>query len=125
MFPKKTQKGFVLAYALILLVIFSLLGVSIVSMLTTSSVTSSEDFISLQALYIAESGAEIRIRETLEGDTTEDSRTYEFDNFNNYSTNVTLKKIMDGPDGKKLFSVYSTGKIFNIKRKIFIKFWKQ
>jgi len=125
MFPKKTQKGFVLAYALILLVIFSLLGVSIVSMLTTSSVTSSEDFISLQALYIAESGAEIRIRETLEGDTTEDSRTYEFDNFNNYSTNVTLKEIMDGPDGKKLFSVYSTGKIFNIKRKIFIKFWKQ
>ena len=114
-----------MAYALFLLLIFSVLGVSIVSMLSTSSVTSSEDFLSLQSLYLAETGAEIRIRQALEGDTTENSITYTFNNFDNYVINVRLKKIASTPDGKELFSIYSTGKIFNVKRKIFIKFWNQ
>ena len=117
------KKGFILAYALILLVIFSVLGVAIVNMLITSSTTSSEDFLSVQALYLAESGAEIRIRQTLEGDTTEGNRTYKFNINSNFSSIVTLNKITTTPNGEELYSLYSTGKIFTIKRKIFIKFW--
>jgi MSHA biogenesis protein MshP len=124
MFRKRGNKGFVLAYALSLLAIFGIIGVSIVSMLTTSSITSSEDFLSLQSLFIAESGAEIRIRQALEGDTLEGSKIYKFNNNDNYIVKVTLKKIMKTSGGDEIFSVYAAGKCFNIKRKIFIKFRK-
>jgi Tfp pilus assembly protein PilX len=124
MFRKKGDKGFVLAYALFLLAIFGIIGVSIVSMLTTSSATSSEDFLSLQSLFIAESGAEIRIRQALAGDTNEGSKIFKFNDNDNYMVKVTFKKITDTSQGDEIFSVYATGKCFNIKRKIFIKFRK-
>ncbi len=118
------KRGFMLAYALILMVIFSALGVSIVSMLSTSSITSSENLLSLQCLFVAESGAEIRIREALEGDISNGSRIYTFNDAKNYKAEVNFKKIADTPDGKEIFSIYSTGSIFNVKRRIFLKFWR-
>ena len=120
----KNSKGFALAYALFLMAIFGILGAAIVIMLNTSSVSSSEELLSVQALYLAESGAEIRIRKALEGDTSETTKIIKYDGFNNFSSKVKLDKIATTPDGEELYSLYSTGEIFNIKRKIYIKFWK-
>ena len=61
----KNNKGFSLLLAVFLLVVFGFIGVSIVTMLSNQSVSSSEELISVQAFYLAESGVEWGIRKSI------------------------------------------------------------
>ena len=123
MFRKlESNKGFSLIFAIFMLLVFGIIGSAVITMLTTSTVTSTEDLLSSQALFLAETGEEIRIKEALDGDLTEGVKNYEFKDFENFKITVSMKKIADIPTGKKIYSLYSTGKVFHIRRKIFVKF---
>lgn len=58
---KKQQNGFSLIAALFVIVIVALFGTLISRLIAINSVSSSEDYLSAQALYSAESAARLKI----------------------------------------------------------------
>ena len=117
------NKGFSLIFAIFLLIVFAIIGAAILTMLSTSSLSSSEDLISTQAFFLAESGAEIRIFQLISNNDSSQSKSYYFSTNSNYKIYTYLKKLADLPDSRKLYKVRSTGKISAIQRTIKIKFW--
>lgn len=117
------NKGFSLIFAIFLLIVFAIIGTAILTMLSTSSLSSSEDLISTQAFFLAESGAEIRIFQLISNNDSSQSKSYYFSTNSNYKIYTHLKKLADLPDSRKLYKVRSTGKISEIQRTIKIKFW--
>jgi len=122
------NKGFSLLLAVFLLVIFGFIGVSIVTMLSNQSVSSSEELISAQAFYLAESGVEWGIRESITADSCDISETnVKIKDQNGYAT-VNVRKISDNISNQppanysELCELTSTGQINSIKRKLKVKF---
>ncbi len=115
------NKGAALMLAIFMLIVFAIIGAAVVTMLTTSSITSSEDLISSQALFMAESGAEIRIKDFLNNSLT-DNKTYSYNGFTMQTgfINSDVQAI-----GKKIYLLKSTASKDNIRRAIKIKFWKK
>ena len=105
------NKGAALIVAIFMLIVFAIIGTTIVTMLSTSSITSSEDLISAQTFFMAESGAEIRIKEFLNGTLTS-NKTYTYNDF-------TIQTSLNGNEIVVLKSTASKG---NIKRTIKVKF---
>lgn len=116
------KKGFSLIFAIFLLVVFGIIGTAVLSMLSTSSEITSEDFLSTQAFYLAESGAEIRIYQAIKNDSTT-TKKYYFYIKPEYKITTQLKNVVTIPNGKKLAEVESRGKIYNIRRTVMVKFW--
>jgi len=116
------KKGFSLIFAIFMLVIFAVIGASVVTMLTTSTESSSEDLLYAQALYLAESGKEIRIMEAIKGDVSNGNKNYFFIENNNLKIEVSLRKLSSIPDNESLYLLNSTGNVFHIRRKIKVKF---
>ena len=117
------NRGAALILAIFMMIVFGVIGAAIVTMLSTSSTTSSEDLISTQTFFIAESGVEIRIKQASAGDTSA-SKTY---SYNNYSINVLLtplSTITKNSEVKTMYKVKSSASIYNIRRSIIVKFWK-
>lgn len=119
----KNNKGFSLIFAIFLLIVFAIIGTAILTMLTTSYQSSSEDLISTQAFFLAESGAEIRIFQLISDNDSSENKNYYFSANSNYRIYTHLKKLADLPDSRELYKVRSTGKISTIQRTIKIKFW--
>ena len=122
------NKGFSLLLAVFLLVVFGFIGVSIVTMLSNQSVSSSEELISAQAFYLAESGVEWGIRESITLNSCNIPETQvRIKNQNGYTT-VNVRKISDNISSQppanysELCEVTSTGQINGIKRKLKVKF---
>ncbi len=113
-----------LIFVIFLLILFAFIGVMIVSLLSSSSVSSSEDLISEQAFYLAESGKEIAIERCL-NDGFCDNATYILGN-----GKMVVKFLLEAPiilDNNThgiLYETTSEGEIGDIKRKIEFKFWK-
>ncbi|WP_025270331.1 hypothetical protein [Hippea sp. KM1] len=112
-----------LIFIVFLLILFAFIGGMIVSLLSSSSISSSEDLLSAQALYLAESGKEIAIeRCVIEGSCI--GGVYTMGN-----GKITLKFLgnstitLDNGSTVKLHTVTSEGEIGDIKRKIEFKFW--
>ena len=59
------QKGFALILAIFMLIVFSIIGFVLVNLVTSENVESVEEWQSVQALFLAESGVEIAITECL------------------------------------------------------------
>lgn len=112
------KNGSVLIYAIFLLLIFSFIGVSLVSMLSGESISSAEELNSTKAFFLAESGIEIAMGKNLsEG------------NYNYYinSGKITLyiTKISDDNETyppSKILQISSFGESGGMKRKIETKY---
>lgn len=122
------NKGFSLLLAVFLLVVFGFIGVSIVTMLSNQSVSSSEELISAQAFYLAESGVEWGIWKSMDnGSCNNISGEVRINNQSGYAT-VNVKKISDNISNQppanysELCELTSTGQINGIKRKLKVKF---
>jgi len=115
------KRGFSILFVIFLLIVFSIMGLALVVMLTTSSKTSSEYLLSTQAYYLAQSGAEIRIMEAINGDNSK-SKNYFFANNSKFKIFTEMDNIGTLSNGKKLYQIESEGVILNLKRKIKIKF---
>ncbi len=113
-----------LIFVVFLLILFAFIGGMIVSLLSSSSISSSEDLLSAQAFYLAESGKEIAIERCLNEGFC-DNATYIFGN-----GRMDVKFLLNTPitlDNKTsaiLYESTSEGEIGSIKRKIEFKFWK-
>ncbi|MEC9493246.1 hypothetical protein [Flexistipes sp.] len=123
------NRGFSLLLAVFLLVVFGFIGVSIVTMLSNQSVSSSEELISAQAFYLAESGIEWGIRKSIVNGSCDNisSKEVKIENQSGYAT-VNVRKISDNISSQppanysELCEVTSTGQINGIKRKLKVKF---
>ena len=113
-----------LIFVIFLLILFAFIGGMIVSLLSSSSVSSSEDLLSAQAFYLAESGKEIAIERCLNEGFC-DNATYMLNDGNmvvNFIFSTPIK--LDNGSDATLYEATSEGKIGSIRRKIEFKFWK-
>ena len=119
------NRGAALMLAIFMIIVFGIIGAAIVTMLTTSSITSSEDLISSQAFFMAESGGEIRIKQFLDDPTNStDNKTYSYNNFT-ITTELNIVKTINHVSNTRVFSILtSTATEDNIRRAITVKFWK-
>ena len=116
------QKGFALILAIFMLVVFSIIGFILVNMVTSENIESVEEWQSVQALFLAESGVEIAITECL-NDGSKCSGSYD------YSLLDTQRKMhIDFTEqiyfnGSNNYTIESTGIMGqNVRRKIKVKF---
>jgi MSHA biogenesis protein MshP len=119
------DKGFALILAVFMLVVFSIIGFVLVNIVTYQNVESVEELQSVQALFLAESGAEIAVTECLNDDTKCQIGTYDYTFLdNNKKMHIEIKdKILF--NGANNYTVESTGIIGqDVKRKIRVKFRK-
>jgi len=108
------KKGSTLIFAIFLLLVFSFIGFSLVSMLSGQNISSSEELHSIKAFFLAESGLEIAMVRKQGG-------TYKLDNGTIYvEYNVTEDNNSYLPS--KLVTIKATGYSFDMKRKIEAKF---
>ncbi|AEA34102.1 hypothetical protein [Hippea maritima] len=113
-----------LIFIVFLLILFAFVGAMIVSLLSSSSVSSSEDLISSQAFYLAESGKEIAIERCVNEGFC-DNATYTLDNGEMVVVFVSNASItIDNGSNSILYESTSEGKLEDTKRKIEFKFWK-
>ena len=110
------RKGVSLLFAIFLLLIFSFIGMILMTILTNESLSSSEELIYKQVLYLAESGCEIAVADNITGGNglayTNDLVTLVF---NNFDIEIS-RKIYDN------ITVYEClAKAGNIKRKVMVK----
>lgn len=115
--PSGNRKGMSLIVAVFMLVVFSFIGITLVSILSTQSTSSSQELLSTQALFLAESGVEIAIKDNLSTG----------DNYILGNGKITLKieDIDNITEDIHLYKVESTGSIGEIKRKIAVKYKRQ
>jgi len=114
----KNNKGMSLIVAILMLVVFSFLGITLVGILSTENISSSEDFLSNKALLLAESGVEIAITDNLSAGTY----LYNLDNTKVEITVSDVGDISNDPKYNDIYKVESTGYIGEIKRKIIVKY---
>ena len=117
----RNNKGFSLIFAIFLLIVFSIIGTALITMVSTSHESSAEDLLFSQAFFLAESGAEIRIYQCVKDGNCNDNKTYLY-NSNRIKTKIY--KLADLPEDKTFYQVKSEAKIRHIKRAIIVKFWK-
>jgi len=112
--PSGNRKGMSLIVAVFMIVVFSFIGITLVSILSTQSISSSEELLSTQALFLAESGVEIAIKDNLSIG----------DNYILGNGKITLKieDIGNITEDTHLYKVESTGYIGDIERKIAVKY---
>ncbi len=117
-----------LIFVVFLLILFAFIGGMIVSLLSSSSVSSSEDLLSAQAFYLSESGKEIAIERCIadgKKDCNDYNETYRLGNGKMVVTFLSKDNItLDNGSRATLYTATSEGEIGNIKRKIEFKFWK-
>ena len=113
-----------LIFVVFLLILFAFIGAMIVSLLSSSSVSSSEDLLSSQAFCLAESGKEIAVERCVNNNIC-DNATYTLGNGKMYVNFISSSPIiLDNGSQAKLYVATSEGEINGIKRKIEFKFWK-
>ena len=117
-----------LIFVIFLLILFAFIGGMIVSLLSSSSVSSSEDLISEQAFYLAESGKEIAIERCIadnKKDCSDEDGTYMLGNGKMIVKFISRDNItLDNGLIATLYKATSEGEIGDIKRKIEFEFWK-
>jgi len=116
------EKGFALVLAIFMLVVFSIIGFVLVNIVTSENMESTEEWQSLQALFLAESGAEIAITECLKN-------VLKCSGSDNYTLLDASRRINiqfvehTFFDGYNNYTVESTGIMGqNVRRKIKVKF---
>ncbi|KAA0257357.1 hypothetical protein FHQ18_09935 [Deferribacter autotrophicus] len=115
-FVKLNNKGVSLLFAIFLLLVFSFIGVTLITILINETISSSEELLSIQAFYLAESGCEIAITDNL----TDRKLSYNSNNtatinYNNFTIEIKRKIY----DNVTVFECEAyTG---DIKRKIRVK----
>lgn len=71
------NRGSTLILAIFMIIIFGIIGVSLVDMVVNENIETAEEFQSVQALFLAESGIEIAIFECIQNNICEGtSNTY-------------------------------------------------
>ncbi|MGB9730609.1 pilus assembly PilX family protein [Calditerrivibrio nitroreducens] len=111
---KNKKRGSTLIFAIFLLLVFSFIGFSLVSMLSGQNISSSEELHSIKAFFLAESGLEIAMVRKQGG-------VYKIDN----STIDVEYNVMEDNNSylpSKLVTIKSIGNSFEMKRKIEAKF---
>ncbi|MGC9061251.1 pilus assembly PilX N-terminal domain-containing protein [Calditerrivibrio sp.] len=111
---KNKKRGSTLIYAIFLLLVFSFIGFSLVSMLSGQNISSSEELHSIKAFFLAESGLEIAMVRKQGG-------VYKIDN----STIDVEYNVMEDNNSylpSKLVTIKSIGNSLEMKRKIEAKF---
>ncbi|PMP69653.1 MAG: hypothetical protein C0187_06635 [Calditerrivibrio nitroreducens] len=111
---KNKKRGSTLIFAIFLLLVFSFIGFSLVSMLSGQNISSSEELHSIKAFFLAESGLEIAMVRKQGG-------VYKIDN----STIDVEYNVMEDNNSylpSKLVTIKSIGNSLEMKRKIEAKF---
>ncbi len=117
------KKGSLL-FVVFLLILFAFIGAIVVSLLSVSSISSSEDFVSKKAFYLAESGKEIAIEKCASENVCADG-DYTMENGKISVRFLSHKNInLNNGTSAELYTATSEGIIGDIRKKIEFKFWK-
>jgi Tfp pilus assembly protein PilX len=115
------NKGSSLILAIFILVVFNIIGVTLVKLFINQNVESLEEFQSVQALYTAESGAEVAIFKCISNASDCNDDTY-YINDDRFIANVKFTDNFNF-NGKIQYIITSEGVVAgDIKRKVKIKF---
>lgn len=113
--PLNNQRGVSILFAVFMLLVLSLMMVALVGLLSNKELSSAEELISTQALFLAETGVEIAIAQNL-GVGVHGPYSYQ-----NGSIAVTITS-PGSLDGQVILQVESTGTIGDINRKVRVKY---
>ncbi|UOD35600.1 hypothetical protein DSN97_04580 [Deferribacteraceae bacterium V6Fe1] len=105
--------------AVFMLVVFGFIGMALVAMLTNQSISSSEEFLSTKALFLAESGVEIAI---VDNKSPGSYGPYTIGNGNIDFIVTDIGDILNDSEYKDIYKVESTGYIGDVKRKVLVKY---
>ena len=115
------QKGFALILAIFMLIVFSIIGFVLVNLVSSENVESVEEWQSVQALFLAESGAEIAITECLNNAKCSGSYDYTLlDSQRKIHVDFTEQILFNGMNNYTIESTGIPGQ--NVRRKIKVKF---
>jgi MSHA biogenesis protein MshP len=109
------QRGVSVILAIFMLLVLGVIMAALAGLLSNKAITSSEELLSTQALFLAETGVEIAINESLAIGTT---NSY---SYRNGTINVTVTSL-GILDGQSILQIDSRGTIGSINRQVRVKY---
>ena len=119
----RLQRGFAAIFAIILLVLFALIGVYMSTQMTTASLSTSVSYLGIQSWLVARSGVEWGIHRALHGPSCAASTSFAVGDFN-VTVNCTSAAVTEGPDSYTVYNLASTatkgnpGDVLYVYRKV-------
>ena len=103
---RRLQRGFVAIIAVVVLVLFALIGVYMSTQVTTAALSSSVSYLGIQAWFAAKSGMEWGIHKALYGSSCTSS-TFTIGDFS-VTVTCTATAISEGPDSYTVNNLIAT-----------------
>ena len=104
MLLKKIQRGFAALIAVIVLVLFALLGVYLATQMTTASINTSASYLEMQAWLDARSAVEWGAYQALYGSGCAASSTFSIGDFN-VTVNCAATPVTEGPNNYTVYNL--------------------
>jgi len=109
------QRGISIIFAIFTLLLLGIIMAALVGLLSNKAISSAEELLSTQALFLAETGVEIAINEGL-GDGADETYI-----FQSGTIHVLVEKLGD-LDKLEILQIESTGTIGDINRRVRVKY---
>ena len=104
---KHAQKGFTAILAVVVLVLFALIGVYMSTQMTTASIETSTSYLGIQAGLDARSGVDWGIYQALHGSSCAASTSFAIGDFS-VTVECTSASITEGPDSYTVYNLRAT-----------------
>lgn len=101
---KQVQKGFIAILAIVVLVLFALIGVYMSTQMTTASMDTSASYLGMQAWMAARSGAEWGMYRALYGASCPASTSFAIGDFS-VTVYCTSAAVSEGPDNYTVYNL--------------------
>ena len=120
---RRLQRGFVAIIAIVVLVLFALLGIYISTQMTSAALSTSASFLSIQAWFAARSGMNWGVHKALHGSACAATTTFAIGDFS-VTVNCTATAVTEGPDSYTVNNLTATavkgspGDVIYVSRKV-------
>ena len=104
---KQAQQGFIAIIAIVVLVLFALIGVYMSTQMTTASIDTSASYLGMQAWLAARSGADWGIYQALHGSSCAASTSFTIGDFG-VVVKCTSAAVTEGPDNYTVYNLSAT-----------------
>lgn len=111
----KNQHGVSVIAAVFMLLVLGIIMAALVGLLNNKAISSAEELLSTQALFLAETGVEIAINEGLAAGSSSSF------NYRNGTINVDVTSL-GTLDGQNILQIDSKGSIGDINRQVRVKY---
>lgn len=104
---RRIERGFVAIIAVILLVLFAMIGVYMATQTTTASLSTTVSYLGMQAWFAAKSGIEWGIHQALWSSGCTASTTFNIGEFT-VTVQCSSTAVSEGPDNYTVYNLIST-----------------